>query len=300
MLFIILIIVITINIIIWRWIYSNKCYSNDKFANDDILPYDVIVVGCARNIETYLSGTKEKLEMIKGLFKSTVIYIYENDSNDKTLEILKQWESENFINLISEKNVPGLRTERLAHGRNILYNKAMEHNFDYLIVMDLDNVNMDLSSDGIKSCFNIEEKWAAVCANQTGNYYDIWALRTYDDWMPFDCWYCVNAEKKSQKYCVASRYKNVPSNSKPIKVKSAFGGFVIYDKKYLGNCTYGNGLYDDGNELCEHVTFNQCILDNGGEIYINPALINHNNTYVAQLFRIIYDAFIKLWCNIIY
>ena len=28
-------------------------------------------------------------------------------------------------------------------------------------------------------------------------------------------------------------------------------------------------------EFCEHVEFNKCITNNGGNIYINPKLINH-------------------------
>jgi hypothetical protein len=250
------------------------CITNiNLFTNNDVLPYSIVIVGCARNIESYLKNTKEKIRMIIGLFKSSKVYIYENDSNDNTLKILQEWENEKLIELISEKNVPGLRTERLAHGRNILYNKAMKNNFDYLIVMDLDNVISDLDESGIKSCFNMTEKWAVVSANQKDNYYDLWALRTYNDWMPFDCWHCVHIGKKTVEYCVSSRYKNIPKNAKPIKVKSAFGGFAIYDKKYLNNCSYGNGLFN-GSEVCEHVNFNQDIIKKGGDIYINPLLIN--------------------------
>jgi hypothetical protein len=241
-----------------------------------MLNYDIIIVGCARNIEQYLDNTLKKINMIKSLFKSTKVFIYENDSTDKTLKILQDWENKNIIKLITEKNVPGLRTERLAHGRNILYNEAMKYKFDLLIVIDIDIIIRDLNKEAILSCFDIKEDWAMLGGNQTNKYYDLWALRTYDDWMPFDCWECVKIHKKSKDYCVNSRYRQIKKDSKPIKVKSCFGGIVIYKRKYLDNCSYGNGLLNK-NEICEHVIFNEGILKNGGSIFINPKLITQNN-----------------------
>ena len=250
-----------------------------------MLNYNIIIVGCARNIDKYLDNALIKINMIKSLFKLTKVIIYENDSSDNTLDILKDWENKQIITLITEKNVPGLRTERLAHGRNILYNEAMKHSFDLLIVMDLDNVIELLSIEGILSCFDIKEDWAMIGGNQLGNYYDLWALRTYDDWMPFDCWECVNQNKKSSDYCINSRFKNIPKNSNPIKVKSCFGCIAIYKRKYLNNCSYGNGLQDNKYEICEHVTFNEYIIKNGGNIYINPQLITFNNNYIENFFN---------------
>jgi hypothetical protein len=251
-----------------------------------MLNYNIIIVGCARNISKYLDNTLTKINMLKSLFKSTKVFIYENDSTDKTLDILKDWENKGIIKLFSEKNVSGKRTERLAHGRNILYNEAMKYNFDLLIVMDLDNVIDLLSEEGILSCFDIKEDWAMLGGNQIGNYYDLWALRTYDDWMPFDCWECVNQNKNTKDYCVNSRYKNIPKNSNPIKVKSCFGGIAIYKRQYLDNCSYGNGLQNDNKyEICEHVTFNEYIIKNGGNIYINPRLITFNNNYIEIFFN---------------
>jgi hypothetical protein len=245
-----------------------------------MLNYDVIVVGCARNVEKSLNISLDKLNIIRELFKSTKIIIFENDSTDNTLNILKNWEEKKIIKLITEKKVPGLRTERLAYARNKLYNEAMKHNFDLLIVIDLDVVIRDLTKEAILSCFDIKDDWAMLGGNQTNTYYDLWALRTYDDWMPFDCWECVNIHKKSNDYCVKSRFKQIKQDSDPIKVKSCFSGFAIYKRKYLDNCSYGNGLQgpdDNKYEICEHVTFNQGILKNGGSIFINPKLITQNN-----------------------
>ena len=69
---------------------------------EPILPYDVVVVGCARDIMKYLPTTKINLQMLKNLFKSCKIIVYENDSKDNTLDILKQWANEDFIQLITQ------------------------------------------------------------------------------------------------------------------------------------------------------------------------------------------------------
>lgn len=131
-----IIIIVILLLIIFRFIKNSKI--NEKYTdiynvittnNIAPLPYDVIIVGCARNIESHLSNTKEKLEMIKSLFKSSKIIIYENDSTDKTLDILNEWNKDNFIQLITEKDVKGIRTERLAYARNLLYNEAVKHSF---------------------------------------------------------------------------------------------------------------------------------------------------------------------------
>lgn len=293
----IIIIVILLLLIIFRFIKNSKI--NEKYTDIsnvittnnisplpydvipyDVLQYDVIIVGCARNIESHLSNTKEKLKMIKSLFKSSKIIIYENDSTDKTLDILNEWNKDNFIQLITEKDVKGIRTERLAYARNLLYKEAMKHIFDLLIVIDLDNVINELKPEAIISCFNKEivEDWAMLGANQLNNYYDMFALRTYDDWMPIDLMKCRHIDKQPENYCLIDRYRNISQNEKPIKVLSCFGGMAIYKRLYLDNCSYGSGFQMNGTEkieFCEHVDFNKCVINNGGNIYINPKFINH-------------------------
>lgn len=252
--------------------YKKSKYISEKF--NEKLPYNVVIVGCARNIDKYLDKTKNKLLMLKSLFIQSRIIIYENDSDDTTLDILKKWEEEKLIELITEKNVIGIRTERLAHGRNILYKEAIKNDFDLYIVIDLDDVILDLSEDGIKSCFEMKEDWGMVGANQKGLYYDLWALRTFDDWMPFDCYGDCFKTEADEDFCVKSRFRNISQNTEPINVKSCFGGFGIYKKKYIHDCSYGTGLYHNNLGVCEHVNFNEGVVKNGGKIYINPKLIN--------------------------
>ena len=276
----ILIIILLLVLIILNYNKDFENYENSNITNDLPLPYDIVIIGCARDIETHLPNARKKLEMIKSLFRSSKIIIYENDSVDKTLEILSTWNNENFIKLITEKNVKGIRTERIAYARNILYKEAMKHNFDLLIIIDLDNVISNLSPESIMSCFKKEivEDWAMLGANQTGNYYDLFALRTFDDWMPFDWLKCRDIEGKTHNYCLDNRFRNILQTNKLLEVKSCFGGTAIYKRQYLDNCDYGKGFQMNGDkklEFCEHINFNEGVKKNGGKIYINPKFINH-------------------------
>ena len=102
-----------------------------KFKKDkyDKVENSAVLGGTARDIEKFLKNTIKKLEMISEIFQKYQIIIYENDSKDNTLNILNNWKNNNKnIEIISEKNVSGLRTQRLAHGRNILLKKALKLN----------------------------------------------------------------------------------------------------------------------------------------------------------------------------
>lgn len=231
----------------------------------------IVVIGCAKDVSKYLPKTKENIDMICSLFEKSNVFIYENDSTDNTLEQLLKWKN---AEIITEKNVKGPRTVRLAHGRNLLMKKALECNSEYIVVIDMDDITKDLTKDSFLSSFNDSKfiDWACIGANQNGYYYDIWALRTFDDWMPFDFPQCCRETNKDQQYCFSSRFKNIPKDKDPIKVKSCFGGLAIYKTKCIRDSEY-IGLNKDGYEVCEHVSFNEGITD--GNIYINPAMIIH-------------------------
>ena len=70
---------------------------------------------------------------------------------------------------------------------------------DYYIVRLYDVISQ-LNTKNIIESFKIDfmgcyicksNKWYSIFNNQGGNYYDLWALRTYDDWMKYDCWEAV-------------------------------------------------------------------------------------------------------------
>lgn len=270
--FLVLLLLICI-VYIYKFLEKNKNRNITKLPNVS----SVVLIGTARDIEGFLPTTFKNIQMICDCFKKSNIIIYENDSKDKTLELLQNWSlTKKNVNIISEKNVPGLRTHRLSHGRNIIMDKALALKSDYIVVMDLDNVNDKLTKDAFLSSFKFPNlDWAVMTANQYKKFYDVWALRTYDDWMPFDYVECI-IEKNDLNYCHRNRVKHIDKNKELISVKSAFSGLGIYKTKYIEKCKYYGG--SGTKEICEHVPFNECIIKNGGKIYINPKMINSNGT----------------------
>lgn len=277
----ILLYILIILVIIYASYYIFKTH-NIVENIENIKLSSVAIVGTARDISSHLDKTIEIIDMISSLFDKYYIIIYENDSNDNTLKKLYEWKSKNDkVEIITETGVTGDRTERLAHGRNILLKKVLEKEVEYMIVIDLDEVNHGLTKEAFLSSFEYDNlEWAAMTANQTGYYYDLWALRTYDDWMQFDFVYCKDHEGKNYEYCQGKRVKNIPKDDEPILVQSAFGGLGIYKTKYLKNVEYrGKGSNEDVSSflICEHVSLNKGISKKGGKIYINPKMINHHH-----------------------
>ena len=120
--------------------------------------------------------------------------------------------------------------------------------------------------------FSISGNWGFIGANQTTIYYDLSALRTFDDWMPFDCWACKREKgEKGRSYCVDNRLRKVPEDSNLIEVIFCFGGFGRYKSEFI----LGKHLPRYVGVGCEHVSFNQGIRQHGGAILIAPFLLNH-------------------------
>jgi len=142
----------------------------------------------------------------------------------------------------------------------------------------MDGVNNKLSVDAVNSCWD-RPGWDVCAANQSGPYYDIWALR-HEYWSPNDCWQqarfllsCGASYFNSVSASVYSRMVCIAPSAEWIEVESAFGGLAIYRKEALLSVKY-NGLMENGEEVCEHVAAHEQIRSFGGRIFINPALIN--------------------------
>ncbi len=244
-----------------------------------------LIVGVARDCEKVLSREVNKINSAFSEAKSVEWLIIESDSNDKTVEALvslKQKFSLNYVALGKLSKKYPRRTERIAFCRNkylkkIRANRKYDY-IDFVVVADLDGVNSQLTSESVKSCWDLKVNWDACFANQSAPYYDIWALR-HDLWSPNDCFQQESFfrqfdadEFKNRFQSVFSRMIQIPRGNDPIKVDSAFGGLGIYKKKLLSNSKY-IGINKSNAEVCEHVQFHIDYMANAN-LYIVPSLIN--------------------------
>lgn len=237
--------------------------------------YNVIFAATCRKVEHILQNTLDNIALCGKKFNDYLVIIYENDSSDRTREVLhyNKMNNPSRYHYIFESNITeGRRTKRITRGRNLILNKVREINKDnhyqYLIVLDVDRVNSKGTFvDTIDSCF-ATDGWDMMSANQKGFYYDLWALRNKD--LDYDCW---NEDLLAGRLSCPEINIKYPSPGAPIEVNSAFGGGAIYNLSSIPEeCQY-NG-FENGREKCEHVDFNLCIKKHGGKLYINPDFLN--------------------------
>lgn len=243
--------------------------------------YNVIFAGTCKNVEPHLETNLDHIEMCAKKFHDYAVVIYENDSTDDTRNILLRRKKSNYEYIFEDNVTEPLRTLRLAHGRNRILEKVWKLNadnyFDYLIMMDLDDVNADGTFvSTISECFE-QESWDVVSANQSDTYYDWWALRL-PGFMNYDCW----IPDSDQDNCYSFFGKRFEQEKGWIAVDSAFGGMAIYNLKTIPKTCRYQGIHPDGNEKCEHVDFHKCIKDHGGKQFINTRFINGDSILSAN------------------
>ena len=269
-----------------RGFLPHRMKSPISLSNDS-----VVVMACGRNVENTLPGFQDNLYRLISLFKTYRILLGESDSKDNTLVYMQKWKrKDRHVFLYSYGNLTDTyskyRTHRITFCRNSLLQKARENHWldesNYLLVMDIDiNSQAILTVKNFLSNFFYDpNEWAVMTASQTLQYYDVWALRTTT--IDYDCWELVESFKHRQiaieKY-VNIHMKPIPIDFGLIPVRSAFGGFAIYQTKYLNNCIY-DGIGHSFKETCEHITFHRCIVENGGKFFINPQFQNSNGSYL--------------------
>jgi len=246
-----------------------------------------VIVGCARDAAAFVPGVLSNIEQFASVFREVKFVFVENDSTDSTKELLQRWVREHqdarLLQLDGLAATQPSRPARIAHARNA-YMEILDgvdyQGYDYLVVIDFDDVNAPaIGVRGFASAVRFLDENASVCgvfANSTPAYYDIWALR-HPVWCPNDCWAEVRAEqtlsfKDARDRYVHSRQVEIPPDTQPIRVLSAFGGLGIYRLSIARGCRY-TGLAENGTEVCEHVAFNRG-MTNQGQLFIFPALLN--------------------------
>ena len=251
----------------------------------------VLVVGIVKNIEKTLKKDIQNISTALEFFKEVHWFLVQSDSTDKSEQILSEIKKINinfkYLSIDIPENSYSFRTERLAIGRNKYLSYIRENidpiQFPYIVIADFNLLNNKLSSEAVLSSWSRDD-WDVVTANQSGRYYDIWALR-HPLWSPNDCWEQHEFLKKYIKipeivnaYSIKSRMLRIPKGTDWIPVESAFGGFAIYKSNFLMHNFFYDGKNEAGNMICEHIYFNKKIKQSGASIFINTSLINANYT----------------------
>lgn len=244
----------------------------------------VSICSLARDCQKSLGYNIQKIEKLRKCFADSEVIIFENDSRDRTLEILESWKrksnnvlikSEKYQNNTLPEDTKSVnpyfsrhRIEKMSFYRNKYLEIINASNFkrDYVIIVDLDIANFSI--DGIAHSFGIKQDWSCITSNGTSlsrtlrkQYHDTYAL----------------AEKGCQ--AIPLNEEIIRNNRKVFSflktemplfcVDSAYGGLAIYDWIYLKGKYYSCVENEDMRVqvLCEHVSLNRQVR---GNIFINP------------------------------
>jgi hypothetical protein len=125
---------------------------------------------------------------------------------------------------------------------------------------------------------------AAFFPVQKGPYYDISALRhkswaSTDPWRQFSDLQSVLGADAAHQIAISARQVVVPRGAAPFEVESAFGGIAVYP---LSEVISSGALYEavdlQGNEECEHVSFNRQLANFGVRLIVDPRFTNAKYT----------------------
>lgn len=212
---------------------------------------------CARNNEKTLQITLDTLHSIEKNNQSTFkYYIYENDSEDKTKHIIKNFYKNHKGNFqfqtIGSKFWDSVYDLSRSNDMSIYRNKmkALCTDFtdsDYSIILD---TNITFTEDTFVQMKKILDTYDDIhmvtpYGHSRGNpkfYYDAYAL-----------------DIKSKYYGNTVKKLNMElkhSNSKIVKVKSAFAGFIMIRTDTLRQCDWGvsGDLCSEHNWFCKEVS----------------------------------------------
>lgn len=258
-----------------------------KSGRKSIADSKILLAGPVRNVAHTIQKEVETLVTSLGGFKEIHCFVVESDSSDNTVKKLEELQGviKNFSYVsagkLSEKYPR--RTDRIALCRNLIIDAvANNHQFadiDFIAMADLDGMNGLVTPDKIIDCWEADESWDVVTANQQGPYYDIWALR-HPEWCPVDCWQHkqsleeIIGDKAAENLAVTARQPVLPPQLGFIEVDSAFGGLAIYKRDAFLAGRYAGVDSVAGFDVADHVPFHEELRAKGYKIFINCALIN--------------------------
>jgi hypothetical protein len=258
-----------------------------KLARKSIENSKILLAGPVRNVAHTIQNEVETLLASFGSFKEVYCFVVESDSSDDTVKKLEELRGvvKNFSYVSAGNLTEKLprRTDRIALCRNIIIDAVASNpefaDIDYIAMADLDGMNSLVTPEKVADCWEADEDWDVVTANQLGPYYDIWALR-HPHWCPVDCWQHKKAleevvgDRPAENLAITARQVTLSPQLGLIEVDSAFGGLAIYKREAFLAGRYAGTDKVVGFDVADHIPFHEELRAKGYKIYINSALIN--------------------------
>ena len=231
-----------------------------------------VICGLCRNVRHFLPRFAARAERLGAMFSDYRVVLFENDSNDATLEFLRDWQGKNErVHILSERlgtiRYPQIRSgergTRMAEYRNRYRDFAVEHfsDFDCAIVIDTD-LPGGWSYDGLANTFGFED-WDFVGSNGLIHEHG----DDFSDWRQFDAWAFRSVDHPEPHSTFEVSSMVFERGDAPLRVFGCFGGLGVYRMDAFRTCRYR------GTD-CEHVELhNQMRLAGFNRLYLNPSQI---------------------------
>lgn len=239
-----------------RWFFVILC--SFPLCCQGLIHEKVVICGVCRDVGERLPYSIQIMEQIGELFEDYRIVVYENNSQDNTVSILKKWVFNNskvavkteilddaaLFREIINRTEDGrfFRPELISRARNIVLESALSDEYQeytYLIWMDMD-FRIPPSYDGIIETFNADTEWDAVFA------YGVDPRGIYWDWYAFrDAISPIGSELLGNQWWYLPKEFELNSSSEWYPVYSAFGGCGIYKKSSIAGCHYSALVTED-------------------------------------------------------
>ena len=286
----------------------------------------VLIVGTVSNVSKRLPADYKTVRNAFSTDFEVFTYLVESDSSDETLLSLDNLSSSidnfSFISFGDLRiSIPD-RVERIRFCRNqyvqFIRDNFGTFNWDYVVVADLDGMNGALNHEAVRSCFTRLD-WDCCLSNQTGGYYDIFALRERN-WQPGNYFDEVEAQRAKiqnlrfsefdlinrirlilrqdsiKRNAIYSKMRRIPRNSNWIAVDSGFGGLAIYKPQVFLKFDYSKVHLESRDS--EHVDLHFKMRKEGEKIFINPNFVNARwNTYNVNKYFLVRQTRRLVWGN---
>jgi hypothetical protein len=252
----------------------------------------ILLAGPVRNVSAQIENEVEKLLGSFDQFKHVMCLVVESDSSDDTLVKLEALSRKlpnfSFITVGELAKKFHKRTDRIAYCRNLIVdavaNDAKYIGVDFIAMADMDGMNGLITREKVAQCWEVDEPWDVITANQLGEYYDTWAL-SHPYWNPMDCWEQkhrlenILGHQSALDIAIGSKQSPIDPRADLIEVDSAFGGLGIYSRKaFLAGRYAGTDDLAGGIDVADHIPFHRDLRSKGFRIFINPALVNCDKT----------------------
>ena len=257
------------------------------------------ICGVGKNIAFALPNMMKKMEQLGSAFADYRIVIYENNSTDNTVAILKEWAQRNSKVIIFSENLTAQeaynrtkahalsdnapnRMEMIAYGRNKTLEKALEPQFDdfkFFIMSDMDFMQ-GWTIDGVSSSFRTNLEWDCITANGIqgdGTYYDRYTYR--------DEKFVLGAELIGEAFWHELHRTPFKITSQSFKkILAGFGGVAIYKKESIRNFRYCGYVTKDVEILMDFI-INNTMPKNHPQYILYKSIINSSDERLPIIFQ---------------